>query len=195
MRVRLKPNKTPLRVKARRYSPEQRSFLEKYKNQLIEMDFVTEMPTAEWQASPLLIPKPGPNSKYRLAIDFRPVNSASIKESWPMPHLDSEVIDIAGSSCFSSLDFVSAYWQLPLHPDSYTACGIITPKGVVASRRVLPGLANATSYFQSTVEPLFRELRDKMKAWPDDFNFHAKPEEDFLRFLERFFQMCSEYNL
>lgn len=90
---------------------------------------------------------------------------------------------------------MSAYWQLPLHPDSYQACGIVTPKKVVASKRVLPGLANATSYFQSTVEPLFRELRDNMKAWLDDFNLHADSEAKLLHLLERFFQLCAEYNL
>lgn len=112
-----------------------------------------------------------------------------------MPQLDSEVIDFAGSTCFASLDFVSAYWQLPLHRDSYKACGIVTPKKVVASKRVLPGLANATSYFQSTVEPLFRELRDNMKAWLDDLNLHANSETKLLRLLERFFQLCDEYNM
>jgi len=105
-----------------------------------------------------------------------------------MPHLDSEVMDFAGSTCFASLDFVSAYWQLPLHPESYSKCGIFTPKTVLASKRVLPGLANATSYFQSTVEPLFAELRDHLKAWLDDFNLHAKTEIDLLSHLEIFFQ-------
>lgn len=195
MRVRLEQGKQPVRVKARRYSPEQRAFLEKYTNQLLEMDFFEEMPTAAWQAAPLLVPKPGSKSKLRMAIDLRPVNAATVKESWPMPHLDSEVTDFAGSTCFASLDFVSAYWQLPLHPDSYTACGIVTPKKVLVSKRVLPGLANATSYFQSTVEPLFRELRDNMKAWLDDFNLHVDHEDKLLQLLARFFQICEDYNL
>lgn len=164
MRVRLQPESKPVRVKARRYSPEQRSFMEKYGDKLLEMDFALVMPTASWQAAPLILPKPGSKYKYRLAIDLRPVNASTVKESWPMPHLDSEVMDFAGSTCFESLEFVSAYWQLPLHPDSYTSCGIVTPKTVLASKRVLPGLANATSYFQSIVEPLFCEMRDNLKA-------------------------------
>lgn len=66
-----------------------------------------------------------------MTMYLRPVNSATLKESWPMPHLDSEVYDLSGSKCFASLDFVSGYWQLPLHPDSYTACGVITPRVVL----------------------------------------------------------------
>lgn len=194
MRVRLDPTKRPVRVKARRYSPDQRRFLDKYIDTLRKMDFVVDMPTASWQAAPLLVPKPG-KATYRMAVDLRPVNAATVKEAWPMPHLESEVHDFAGSTCFASLDFVSGYWQLPLHPESYAACGIITPKGVVASRRVLPGLANATSFFQSTVEPLFSSLRPFMKAWLDDFSLHAKDEETLLNALEEFFKICHAKNL
>ena len=112
-----------------------------------------------------------------------------------MPHLESEMIDFAGSNCFASLDFVSAYWQLALHPDSYNTCGIVTPKSVLASKRVLPGLANATAYFQSSVEPLFSELRGNLKAWLDYFSAHALSENDLIAILERFFQICEENGL
>ena len=144
---------------------------------------------------PLLVPKPGSKVKLRMAVDLRPVNAATIKESWPMPHLESEILDFANSTCFAILDFVSAYWQLPLHPDSYTACGVVTPRGVVASKRVLPGLANATAYFQSSVEPLFSELRENMKAWLDDFNLFCGNEEHLLLLLERFFVICCQHGL
>ena len=85
------------------------------------MDFVQNMPTAEWQAAPLLVAKPESKERFRMAVDQRPVNAATIKEVWPMPHLDSEVSGFAGSTCFASLEFVSGYWQLPFHPESYTA--------------------------------------------------------------------------
>ena len=195
MRVRLNEGDREIRVKVRRYSPDQRAFLDAYLQKLIELGFCEEKPTAAWQAAPLLMAKPNSRSKYRLAIDLRPVNAATIKESWPMPHLDSGVPEFRGSQVFAVLDFVSAYWQLPLHPGSYDACGIVGPKQVLVSKRVLPGLANATSYFQSTIEPLFLELRANMKAWLDDFNLHATNEEQLLLILERFSEMCENYGL
>ena len=151
------------------------------------------MATATWQAPRLLVHKKESRSKYRLAIDLRPVNAAKMKASWSMPHLDSEILDFKGSVCFAVLDFVSAYWRLPLHPDSYETCGIVGPKGVIVSKRVLLGLANATSYFQSTVEPLFQEMRNNMKTYLDDFNLHARNEEKLIDLLERFFQICQKH--
>lgn len=100
----------------------------------------------------------------RLAVDLRPVNVATLKEAFPIPQIESEIKDFAESTCLGFLDFVSGYWQLAVHPNSYKACGIVTSKGVVPSNRVLPGLANATPYLQSFIEPLFSTLRDNMKA-------------------------------
>lgn len=34
-----------------------------------------------------------------------------------------------------------------------------------------------------------------MKAWLDDFNFHAKTEEELLTYLDEFFSICAEHNL
>ena len=111
-----------------------------------------------------------------MTVDLRPVNAATIKESRPMPQFHSEIQDFSGSNCFTSLDLVSGYWQLPLHPDSYSACDVITPRGVVISKRVLQSLANAVSFFQSSIELLFSSLRDYFKAWLDDFSIHSETE-------------------
>jgi len=130
-----------------------------------------------------------------MTVDLRPVNAATIKESWPMPHLDGEVFDFAGSNCFASFDFVSGYWQLPLHPDSYISCFVVAPRGVVISKRVLQGLANAVFYFQSSIESLFASLRDSLKAWVDDFSIHVRAEGVLLDKLEEFFRICQQKGL
>ena len=109
MRVRLKEDCLPIRVNARRYSAGQREFLDAYLKELVDLGFCEEMATATWQAAPLLVHKKESRSKYKLAIDLRPVNEATMKDSWPMPHLDWEILDFNGSVCFAVLDFVSAY--------------------------------------------------------------------------------------
>lgn len=87
MRVPLQPNRKPVRVKARRYSPEQIELMEKYAKELLDMGFAMLMPIAAWQAAPLILPKQGSKAKSRMAIDLRPVNAATVKESCPMPNL------------------------------------------------------------------------------------------------------------
>ena len=195
MKLELKKDARPVRVKGRRYSVDERAWMELYVKKLVEMGFLIPNPRATWQAAPILVPKKNSKSKYRLAIDLRPFNAATIKQAWPMPHLDSEIYDFAGSECFAVLDFVSGYWQLPVDPDSWDACDIVTRKGTYSSTRALPGLTNATTHFQSTIEPLVKNLRNNLKAWLDDFNLHAGNEKDLLDILEKFFRICQDHNL
>lgn len=117
MRVRLQHGYRATRVKARRYREDQRRFLNSYVDKLEEMGFFEDMPTTECQWAPLLVPKPDSDSKHRMTVDERPANAARMRASWPLPHMESEICDFAGSICFAMLDFVSDYWHLPLHPN------------------------------------------------------------------------------
>lgn len=119
MRVETVPGKNPVRFKARKHPAAQRAFLNKYAYKLFQMDFFQPNPDTKWQAAPLLVPKKKPKAKFRLAVDLRPVNAATVKQAWPMPYIDSELHAFAGCSAYAVLDFVSGFWQLPLHPDSY----------------------------------------------------------------------------
>lgn len=118
MDIRVKPGSLPVRVRVRRYPPEQREFLSRYVRELVDMRFLNPSPHAKWQCAPLLVHKPDSKAKYRMTIDLRPINAATEKHSWPMPHIESELSDLSGATCFAKLDFVSGYWQLPVHPNS-----------------------------------------------------------------------------
>lgn len=66
--------------------------------------------------------------------------------------------------------------------------------GAYSSTRALPGLTDATSYFQSILEPLFAELRSSMKARLDDFNVLPKSEKELLLTIKHL-QIYMEHNL
>ena len=195
MKMKIRDNARPVRVKTRRYTPEQREFLTKYVDKLVEMGFLKPNPHCKWQCAPLLVGKPNSKAKFRMTIDLRPINAATEKDSWPMPHIDSEIYDLSDAKCFAKLDFVSGYWQLPVHEDSQENCGIVTPNGVYSSTRVLQGLTNATSHFQGTIEPLFSSIRPNLKAWLDDFMLYSSTEGQMIALLEKFFQTCEAHGL
>lgn len=193
MKIVITPGKPPVRVKVRRYPTEQRTFLNNYLTKLAEFGLIKSDSKASWQAAPHLVPKG--KSNWRITIDLRPINAATKSENWPMPNLESELADFSGSSHFASLDFCSAYWQLPLEAQSADACGIVAPQGAFVSTRVLHGLKNATSHFQSTIPPLFSDIQEHMKSWVDDFSLHAKTETELLKALESFLSTCVRFNL
>lgn len=75
-----------------------------------------------------------------------------------MPYLDVQVNGYTGRTCFASIDFVHGYWQLHLHTESNTACGIIKPQSVYASARVLPELANSDAHLLYYAIPAYYHL-------------------------------------
>lgn len=79
------------------------------------------------------------------------MNGATKAKAWPVPNVEAEIIDFAGSKFFASLDFCDAYCQLRLHPMSYDACGNIAPQGAFKATMVLRGLKNGAGHFQSHV--------------------------------------------
>lgn len=83
------------------------------------MGMVEKRPTAEWQCAPLVVSNPGSLNRFRLTIDTRPVNDATVKEDCPMPHLESEIAEFSGAIFFASIYFIAALWKLRMHPEYY----------------------------------------------------------------------------
>lgn len=194
LRVRLKPDAVPVRAKQRRYPAPKRDFMEKYVRQLLTLGFVKKTTAPAWVAAPLIVPK-HPPANYRLTVDYRPVNSATIQTFWPMPNIEAELNDARGAKAFASIDFCSGYWQAPLHTESQPLFAFMTPHGVVMPTRTTQGGTNSAPNFQEKVADCFSELQDNFKAWIDDFIIFATSEEHLLEILRRFFEICRSRNL
>jgi hypothetical protein len=193
MEVVLKPGVAPFMAKSRRYSTEQREFMDRYISKLVEFGFARPNPGATWAAAPLLVAKPAP-AKYRLTFDLRPVNAVTVPTAWPMPHLESELADLASSTYFATIDFASGYWQLPLSETSQSLHSFVTPQGIFQPTRMLQGARNSGANFQSRVELCFLSIRQSLKAWLDDFLLHHHSESGLLDTLASF-QICRDRRL
>lgn len=194
LKIRVKPDACPVRAKPRKYPPEKREFLQRYCDQLGKLGFVKPAQRTEWVAAPLIVPK-NPPAMFRLTMDYRPVNAATLKTTWPMPHIDAVLTELQGARAFANIDFCSGYWQLPLHEDSQHLFSFMTTNGVVQPTRTTQGGCNSAPNFQACVEPCFQQLRKHILAWLDDFIVHEVEEEKLLNVLEVFFAICVERNL
>lgn len=83
---------------------------------LVEYGYTEPNPKTSLQAAPHLVPKA--KSGYSVTIDSRPVNTATISETWPMPNLETELADFAGKKCFGTMDYCNANWKNPLDAES-----------------------------------------------------------------------------
>ena len=59
----------------------------------------------------------------RFCIDFRKLNSLTVKDSHPLPHICETLESLAGATNYSTFDMNSGFWQVPMDEESkqYTA--------------------------------------------------------------------------
>lgn len=77
MKSKIDRNKKPIKVNVRRYPADKKALFKTYVDKLIHYDILIPDSTVSWQAAPHLVPKLTKDSKYRIIIDLRPVNSES----------------------------------------------------------------------------------------------------------------------
>lgn len=121
MKINLDSSKRPVKFKVWRNPAQQGAYFGSYLSQLAMLWYMEPNANALWQAVPQLVPRESP-TKFKITIDTRPVNTATIKEQWPMTNIDAELSDFKDTRCFASLDLSAGYWQCPHHPCSYDAC-------------------------------------------------------------------------
>lgn len=162
LRVRLKPGALSVRAKQGRYPPEKREFMTRYVRELFKLGFVKKTTAPEWVSAPLIVPK-RPPAMFRLTIDYRAVNNATLPTFWPMPNIEAELNDTRGSKAFAAIDFCSGYWQAPLHPESQPLFAFMTPDGVVMPTRTTQGGCNSAANFQEKVSQCFSSFERTLK--------------------------------
>ncbi len=154
--VRLKPDTKPIRAKVRRYSPAQLHFMRQKTDQYLRLGLIQRNEQSSWACAPLIVPKPG-NDKFSFTVDLRPLNQKTMPHAWPMPNLENSLAGLSSSTCYAQLDFCQGFWQLPLAPESQELCSFITPDGVFSPTRVLQGLSNAATHFQSAIQSIYAQ--------------------------------------
>ena len=67
--------------------------------------------TSPWCSPVVLVQKDGTT---RFCVDYHHLNNITVKDSFPLPLVDSSLDALNGSQWFSTLDLKSGYWQVEL---------------------------------------------------------------------------------
>ena len=70
---------------------------------------VNEPSSSPW-ASPIIFRKKDGTTCF--CVDYRRLNAAILKDSYPLPHIGDFLTTLSGSCWFSTLDLASGYWQV-----------------------------------------------------------------------------------
>lgn len=156
------------------YSQELRQFMSRFVETPVSAGIACFNPSAAWACAPLLILKAGP-VLVCFTVDLRPINRFTVRQQFPMPSPEHELVKLSRSGYFAVLDLSHGYWQHPLSKTSQECQSFIASDGIYIPTRVLRGTTNAVMYLQATLAALMPdELRPNILWWWDDIHIHSK---------------------
>ena len=186
------------RLKARRTDSERASAMVDMISKL-ERANIIEPCNESYYSHGFLVPKKE-KGKWRLVVDFKNLNAATIKHyGWPIPNI-KELLHRIGAkrpSLFAVFDLTSGYYQIAIDEDSKSLTAFMTHNGVYRWVRLPMGLTGAGSHFQSclTVEVLKDLLYKVIELYLDDGIVPAEDDDKFIENLRLVFQRFLEHNI
>ena len=156
---------------------------------------IIEPSDSPWASGVVMVNKKK-SSKMRFCVDYRPLNSVTKKDSYPLPRIDECLDLVSGSSWFSSLDLRSGYWQVPLSPEARPKTAFCTGRGLWQFRVLSFGLCNAPATFERLMERVLADVpRQECLVYLDDILVHGSSFQAALGALRRVLQRIAAAGL
>ena len=130
-------------------------------------------------------------------IDFRRLNSLTVKDSHPLPRICETLESLAGTAHYTTIDMNSGFWQVPMDDESkqYTAF-TLGSMGLYKCECMPFGLCNALPTFQRLMLNCLGELNLTFcLIYLDDVIIFSRTEEEHLERMRVVFDRLREHDL
>ena len=127
-------------------------------------------------------------------IDFRGLKKITVKDPYPMPHMDELRDQLNGAQFFTSLDLSKGYWHVPVDPQDRHKTAF-SANGKHFEWRYMPfGLKNAPATFQKLINRVIRDLKGVV-AYIDDVLIFTRAKEEHAETLRKVLQRLDQNGL
>ncbi|GMF42734.1 unnamed protein product [Phytophthora fragariaefolia] len=178
----------PIKQPPYRVSLTEGEIMEAEIQQYLELNLIRPS-NSPWASPVLMIRKP--DGGIRFCIDYRKLNSVTVKDRNPMPLID-DILDVLGDAqLFSTMDIASGYWNVPMHPDSVSKTAFTCKYGLYEWLVMHFGLCNAVPAFERLMETVLVDLKWRIcLVYLDDCVVFSK---DFPTHLVRIRQVLTRF--
>jgi hypothetical protein len=106
--IELQPGTAPISKRPYRMPPKELAKLKTQLQELLDKGYIC-LSSSPWDCPALFMKKK--DGSLRLCVDYRPLNAVTIKNKYPLTHIDVPFAQLAGAKVFSKIDLRSGYHQ------------------------------------------------------------------------------------
>ena len=188
------PDTPPFKERFRRIPPPQLDEVRDHLKLMLDAGVIRPS-NSPWCNAVVLVRKK--DGSLRFCIDFRKLNSLTVKDSHPLPHICETLESLAGAAHYSTFDMNSGFWQVPMSPESkqYTAF-TLGSMGLYECESMPFGLCNAPPTFQRLMQNCLGELNlTYCLIYLDDIIVFSHTEEEHFERMRVIFDRLREHGL
>ena len=183
----------PIRQQPRRVPPARREQAQSLVHNMLKKD--TIQPSNSPWASPIVLVQKK-NGTLRFCVDYRKLNAVTRKDAFPLPRVDDTLDTLGDSRWFSTLDLISGYWQVKVHPEDREKTAFCTAEGLFEFKVMPFGLCNAPATFQRLMNSVLAGLPwNSCLVYLDDIIVTGRTFPNHLDNLSQVFQRIREAGL
>lgn len=155
---------------------------------------IVEPSKSPWSSPIVMVRKP--DGKYRFCVDYRKLNKVTARDAYPLPFISSTLDKLRDARYLSSLDIKSAYWQVPMAPESKACTAFTVPgRGLFQFRRMPFGLHNAPATWQRLIDRVLSHMEQYVFVYLDDIVIVTQTFNKHLEVLKEVFDRLHEAGL
>ena len=189
--IELQPHTKAHHARPYRLTPKETKELRLLIDDLLKKKFID--PSTSPFASPVLLVRK-PDGTYRLVIDYRILNSHTVKENFPIPVIEDLLAKIGKAQWFSTLDLMSGNYQISVKKEDRPKTAFVTPFGKYQFNVMPFGLTNAPSTFCRYMSTVLGDL-DFVAVYLDDILIFSKTREEHYNHVRTVLRKLQEAQL
>jgi hypothetical protein len=180
--IELQPGTVPISRQPYKMTSNELAELKVQLNELLDKCFIRPR-SLPWGHPMLFVKKK--DQSLRLCVDYRPLNAVTIKNKYPLSHIDILFDQLAGAKVFSKIDLRSGYHQIKIFLEDIPTMAFSTRYVLYEYLVISFGLTNAPAHFLYLMNSMFiPELDNFVVVFIDDILIYFKNEEGHEQHLQ-----------
>ncbi|GJU31589.1 hypothetical protein Tco_1175178 [Tanacetum coccineum] len=144
----------PERQKHKVLAPEKSKVVTRDVCELVKAGIVPPVRYPTWISNPVLVKKC--DKDCRMCINFKNLNSAYLKDFYPIPNIDCKVESVIGFNHKCFLDAYKGYHQIQMSREDEEKTAFYTDQGTYCYTKMSFGLKNTAATYQRLIDSTFQ---------------------------------------